>query len=107
MEEQMGLMIWLAEMATMINIVLLAALAAIWGRNYQRLRSKHSLGLFIFSLLLLSQNGISLYYYMWDPMLSDWFRNPQQVPTPAMRGLMILDVLQLVAVGFLVWVTID
>lgn len=103
----MGLLILLAEVATVVNIVLLAALAAIWGRNYRRLRSKHSLGLFVFSLLLLSQNGLSLYYYLWDPVLSDWFRDPELVPATAMRGLMLLDILQLVAIGFLAWVTVD
>ncbi|PSP80263.1 hypothetical protein BRC81_03505 [Halobacteriales archaeon QS_1_68_20] len=103
----MGLLIQLAQAATALNIVLLAALAAIWGRNYRRLRSKHALGLLVFSLLLLSQNGLSLYYYLWDPTLSDWFRDPELVPTVAMRGLMMLDMLQLAAVGFLVWVTVD
>lgn len=103
----MGLLISLAEVATALNIVLLAALASIWGRNYRRLRSKHALGLLAFSVLLLSQNGLALYYYMFDPMLANWYRDPAMVPTGAMRSLMLLELLQLAAVGFLVWVTVD
>jgi hypothetical protein len=107
MEDRMGLLIWLAEAATAANVVLLVALAAVWGRNYRRLRSKHSLGLLVFAMLLLFENSLSLYYYLWDPFLSGWYRDPTRVPTAAMRSMMILDILETAAVLFLVWITLD
>ncbi|MEF8773727.1 MAG: hypothetical protein V5A37_03285 [Halobacteriales archaeon] len=103
----MGLLIWLAEVATALNVVLLAALAAVWVRNYRQFRSKHTLGMLTFALLLLSENAIALYFYLWHPMMSEWFRDSLHVPTAAMRGMLILDLIELVAIVFLVWVTVD
>lgn len=103
----MGLLIWFAEGATMLNIVLLAALIAVWGRNYRRFRSKHTMGMLVFAVLLMVANALSLYFYLWHPFMADWYRNPTMVPTFAMRGMMLLDLIEFLAVGFLVWVTVD
>jgi len=103
----MGLLIQLAEAASAVSIVLLAALAAIWGRNYRRFRSKHTLGLLVFAVLLLTENAVALYFYVWDPFMTAWFRDPTMVPTAAMRGLLLLELLEFGAVAFLVWITVD
>jgi hypothetical protein len=100
----MGALIWAAGGATLLNVVLLAALSAVWGRNYRQFRSKHTMGMLTFAVVLLCQNALSLYFYVWDPAMSEWLA---LVPTHAMRGLLILDLLELVAVLFLVWVTVD
>lgn len=103
----MGLLIWVAEAATATCIVLLAALVAVWARNYRQFRSKHTMGLLVFAVFLLVENAIGLYFYVWHPFFSVWFRDPTMVPTAAMRGLMFLDLVELLAVLFLAWVTVD
>jgi hypothetical protein len=94
-----------ARLATGVNVLLLAGLAYVWGRNYARLRSKHTLGLLLFSLFLLAENGLTLYYYLLDPDLSLWFNT--QVPPIVWQATMVLHVLQAVGLLFLAWVTWD
>jgi hypothetical protein len=94
-----------ARVAAGLNILLLAVLLSVWGRNYLDLRSKHSLGLMVFALLLLLENAVALYIYLLDPTLSVWFSSA--VPAIAWQGMMSLHVLETVGVGFLVWITMD
>lgn len=99
--------IWptVARVSVTVNILLLLGLGAIWARNYWQFRSKHTLGLFVFSLILLAENAFALYYYMLDPTLAGWFATA--VPAIAWRAMMILHVLETIALLFLAWVTWD
>jgi hypothetical protein len=99
--------IWfdVARVTAGLNILLLAVLLSVWGRNYLDLRSKHALGLMVFAVLLLLENLVALYIYLLDPTLSVWFSSA--VPPIAWRGMMSLHVLETVGVGFLVWITMD
>lgn len=94
-----------ARVSAAVNVLLLAGLGYVWGRNYVRFRSKHTLGLFVFAVLLLAENALALYYYLVDPTLSAWFAT--EVPTIAWRAMMWLHVLETVALLFLTWVTWD
>lgn len=94
-----------ARVATGLNVVLLAALGYVWGRNYLAVRTKHPLGLLMFSLFLLAENAFAFYYYLLDPALSAWFST--QVPVIAWRALMLLHVLETLGLLFLVWITWD
>lgn len=100
-----GLWPTVARISVTLNVLLLLALGALWARNYWQFRSKHTLGLFIFSLLLLSENMLALYYYMADPTLATWFATA--VPAVAWRAMMLLHVLETVALLFLAWVSWD
>lgn len=99
--------IWptIARGSVTLNVLLLAVLGGIWARNYWQFRSKHTLGLFVFSLLLLAENALALYYYMIDPTLAGWFATA--VPAIAWRAMMLLHVLETLALLFLVWITWD
>ena len=99
--------IWfdVARATAALNILLLAVLLSVWGRNYLDLRSKHALGLMVFALLLLLENAVALYIYLLDPTLSVWFSSA--VPAIAWRGMMSLHVLETIGIGFLVWITMD
>lgn len=101
----MGILNTVAEAATAANIALLALLVAVWGRNYRRFRSKHTLGLSVFAVLLLAQNSVGLYVYLWHPVTHDWWR--ETVPTVAVQAMMLLDVLEFGALAFLAWVSWD
>lgn len=99
--------IWptIARISVTLNVLLLLVLGGIWARNYWQFRSKHTLGLLVFSLLLLAENALALYYYMVDPTLAGWFATA--VPAIAWRAMMLLHVLETIAILFLVWVTWD
>lgn len=95
----------LATIATAVTVVLLGVLVVVWVQNYLELRSKHTLGLLLFGSLLFVENAFTLYYYLLDPTLSVWFNSA--VPDVAWQALMLFHVLEMVAVGFLTWVTLD
>ncbi|MFB6304514.1 MAG: hypothetical protein ABEH47_05060 [Haloferacaceae archaeon] len=101
----MSIWVDMARVATGLNVLMLAVLGAVWLRNYRQLRSKQTLGLLVFALLLLAENAFSLYYYLIDPTLSAWFST--QVPAVAWRALMLFHALETAAVAFLLWVTWD
>jgi hypothetical protein len=101
----MSIWIDLARLATSVNVVLLAVLGAVWGRNYLQLRSKLTLGLLVFAALLIVENGFALYVYSLDPLLSLWFST--RVPDPAWQAMVVFHVLELFAIGFLTWVTME
>ncbi|MCO8246333.1 MULTISPECIES: hypothetical protein [unclassified Haladaptatus] len=94
-----------AQIATAVNMVLLAVLGGVWARNYMRLRSKHTLGMLVFASLLFCENGSALYYYLLDPDLSIWFSTA--VPPIAWHAMLLFHVLEMLAIGFLAWVTLD
>ncbi|WP_336326179.1 hypothetical protein [Halovenus sp. HT40] len=101
----MSLWFDVARLSAGINIVLLAALLSVWGRNYLDLRSKHALGLAMFAVFLLARNALSLYIYIVDPTLSAWFNS--SVPNIVWRALMALHLLETVGLAVLVWITWD
>lgn len=94
-----------ARVATGLNVLLLATLGYVWGRNFAAVRTKHTLGLLIFSVFLLAENASAFYYYLLDPTLTVWFST--QVPVVAWRAMMLLHVLETVGLLFLTWVTLD
>jgi len=95
-----------ARISAGVNVVLLAALIAIWGRNYYQLRSKHALGLMVFGIFLLLENATSLYMYLFHGVLADWFASSAVGPT-AWKWMMALHVLETAGIAFLLWVTWD
>ncbi len=101
----MSIWIDLARLATGVNLALLAVLVVVWGRNYRQLRSRQTLGMLVFALLLFVENGFALYVYSLDPVLSLWFST--KVPDPAWQAMSLFHALETVAIGFLTWVTLD
>mgnify|MGYP000020602570 CR=1 FL=1 len=99
--------IWfdVARVAAGLNVVFLLALGYVWGRNYVELRSKHALGLFMFSAFLLLENLFALYYYLVDPQLSVWFSTG--VSPLAWSAMMTLHVLESIGLAFMAWITYD
>ncbi|RBI64345.1 hypothetical protein [halophilic archaeon] len=101
----MGLWIDVARVATGLNVLLLGGLSYVWMRNYWQFRSKHTLGLSVFALLLLGENALALYFYLVHRILSAWFATA--VPSIAWKAMMTLHVLEFAALVFLAWVTWD
>lgn len=101
----MAVWVDVARLAAGLNVLLLAVLGFIWGRNYYRIRSKHTLGMLLFSLFLLGENALAVYFYLINPDLSVWFST--QVPDIAWHAMLTLHVLETLGLVFLVWVTWD
>ncbi len=96
----------IARIVTGVNVLLLLGLGYIWGRNYVQFRSKHTLGLFVFAILLLARNCWGFYIYQFDPVLAGWFAS-EAVPDIAWHAMLLLHALETVALLFLAWVTWD
>lgn len=95
-----------ATIVASLNVLLLLGLLGVWGRNYLDFRSKHTLGLAVFALLLLFRNCWALYIYQFDPILAAWFAS-DAVPGVAWQAMLLLHVLETAALGFLLWITWD
>jgi len=94
-----------ARVSVAVNVAMLSALTWVWARNYLSFRSKHSVGLAAFGVVLLAQNALSLYFYLYHPVLAGWFAT--DMPALAWQANVAVHVLQTVALGFLLWVTWD
>ena len=100
-------MLWLdlARVTTTANVLLLVGLTYVWLNNYRQFRSKHTLGLSVFALLLLAENALALYVYLLHARLVHWFATG--VPPLAWQAMVALHLLELGALLFLAWVTWD
>ncbi|WP_396891004.1 hypothetical protein [Natronomonas sp.] len=58
-----------------------------------------------FGSLLLAQNALSLYFYLFHPVLAGWFAT--DMPPLAWQANIVIHVFQTVALVFLLWVTWD
>ncbi len=100
----MGVWLTVAGAAAAVNVALLVVLVGIWGRNYLELGSKHALGLSVFGVLLLAENGLSFYYYVLDPQVVQLLRSAAPI---AGRAMSFVQLLELAGLLFLAWVTWD
>jgi len=84
-----------------VNAVLLVALAGIWVRNYREFRSNLVLGLVAFSLVMLVENLVAVYFFL-DSMQMLYATDP-------LVGQVVLGMrtLQLVAIAFLTYVSLQ
>ena len=60
----MALMMDLAVLTSAFNIILLASLLYLYVRTYRKTRAIFTVGLMVFSLLLLTQNLVAVYAYV-------------------------------------------
>ena len=102
-----ALLVDVIRLLTVLNLLLLLGLAAVWGRNWWDLRSQHALGLFLFATLLIGENALGAYLFMLDPTVSAWVGNPELVPPPAQTAMAAFRVLEFGGLAFLSWVTYD
>lgn len=103
----MTLLVDLVRAASVCNVCLVVSLGYVWGHNYRRFRSKHTLGLFVFAVLLLAENALAVYFFVIQPTLSTWITTPALVPPIAQGAMAALRVLELGGLAFLVRITWD
>lgn len=92
---------------SVLNVVLLLGLGYVWGRNFLQFRSKHTLGLLVFAILLLAENALALYLFVFYHDLTVWINSAKLVPAIAQRAMLALRILEFVGIAFLTWVTWD
>ncbi|PSQ34386.1 hypothetical protein BRD05_07060 [Halobacteriales archaeon QS_9_70_65] len=97
----------IVQVFAVLNILLLAGLLYVWGSNWWRLRSKHTLGLALFCVFLLAENAAAAYLFILDPTLNEWITNGDVVPRPAQMTLAGLRLMEFGGLAFLTWVTWD
>lgn len=83
-----------------LNVLLLAALTTVWVRNYRTFRTPTVAGLAAFGGVLLIENVAAIYFYLSTRML--YSGDPL-----ATRAVLALRALELVAVAFLTYVTMQ
>jgi hypothetical protein len=92
---------------SVLNVLLLLGLGYVWGRNFLQFRSKHTLGLLVFAVLLLAENALSIYFFVFHNHLTAWINTASMVPPPAQRAMLALRILEFIGIAFLSWVTWD
>jgi hypothetical protein len=90
----------LASVLSGLSILLLLGLTAVWVRNYRTFRTPLTLGLLAFGGVLLAENVLAIYFFFSTGMLYSGD------PT-ARRAILLLRALQLCALGFLTYVTMQ
>lgn len=94
----MSAMLLTASALSVVNVLLLAALGAIWLRNYRTFRTPLVLGLVAFSAVLLVENLVALYFFFDMRMLYTADPNIH-------LAIAVLRALEFVALAFLAYVT--
>ncbi|AUV82819.1 hypothetical protein C2R22_15205 [Salinigranum rubrum] len=87
-----------ASVLAAVNIIFLTALSVVWLRNYRTFRTPLVLGLVAFSGVMLVENALALYFFF--TMQSFYSGDPH-----VQEAVLVLRGLQLVALGFLTYVT--
>jgi hypothetical protein len=104
----MSVLLTLLRASAALSVVLLVGLIYIWGRNYFIFRSKHTVGLLIFAGILLLQNAISVYFFVFHPAVSHWIANDvasvHQLPMFVITSVYVLG---LGGIAFITWISWD
>ena len=79
------------------NLVLLGVLTYVWLQNYRTFRTPMVLGLLLFSVVLMLENFVAVYFFFAEEMLYGYEPIVHQVML-ALRGLQFLALLSLVYV---------
>jgi hypothetical protein len=93
----MGLTIQAASALAGVNIVLLAVLTGVWLRNYRTFRTPLVLGLLAFSVAMLVENGLAVYFFF--SMQSFYSGDPHvQFAVLVLRGVQFVAIVVLTVV---------
>lgn len=90
----------IAAILSALSVALLLVVAVTWANNYRRFRTPLALGLLIFCLVLLVENCLSLYFYV--------FTTEMRYVEDSIIGtfVVVMRVLQLLAVALFTYVSL-
>lgn len=95
----MGPWLLAATALAAVNVALLAALTAVWVRNYRQFGSRMVAGLVAFGGVMLLENLVAIYYFFSMSML-------YAGSVPAQQAVLVLRALEALALAFLTVVTV-
>lgn len=98
----MGAVLEVARVAAGLNVLVCLALCSVWLRNYRRFGADHTLAMLAFGCFLLAENVLWLYLYVLSGDYVAWFHATTLTVQVAVAGLCVLE---LVALGFVGWIT--
>lgn len=96
----MGIMIQAASVLAAVNVIMLLALTGVWLRNYRSFGTNLLLGLVSFGIAMLAENALALYFFF---SMASLYSGDQHVQ----QAVLILRGIELVALGFLTYVTMQ
>nr|WP_201741567.1 hypothetical protein [Salinigranum halophilum] len=88
-----------ASLLAAVNIIFLTALSAVWLRNYRTFRTPLVLGLVAFGGVMLVENALAVYFFF---TMQSFYSGDAHVQ----QAVLVLRGLQLIALGFLTYVTL-
>lgn len=92
--------IQVASGLAVVNILLLGLLTTVWVRNYRKFRTSLVAGLIAFGVVMLAENVVAIYFFFSMKMLYSGDPTVQQ-------AVLVLRGMQVVALAFLTWVTVQ
>lgn len=88
---------------TAVNVVLLLGLSYVWVRNFLTFRSKHTLGLALFAVLLLVENAMTGYLFTFHQPLAPWIEGIAVIAQQAIAGVKLFELLALLVLTYTTW----
>lgn len=99
----MSLLLDVGRVAAVANVALLVGLVYVWAGAYRRHQANHTLGLLIFALLLLAQNGLWIYAYLIHDQFIAWFHEGDVAYRTTVTGLCGIQTVALVVLARITW----
>ncbi len=99
----MSALLDVGRVAAVANVGLLLALTYVWAGAYRRHRAEHTLGLLVFALFLMVQNGLWIYAYMVHDQFIVWFQEGDLAYQATVSGLCGLQTLALLVLTRITW----
>lgn len=99
----MALWVDLLRVLTALNVVLLVGLSYVWVRNFLTFRSKHTLGLALFAVLLLLENAMTGYLFTFHDPLAPWIAGIAVIAQQAIAALKFFEFLSLLVLTYTTW----
>lgn len=93
--------ITIAAAFSVLNLVLLAVLVGIWGKNYRKFRTPMVLGLVLFALVMIVENATAIYFVFFSMRMLYSMDSLVQNTVAALRAI------QFVALCFLTWASLQ
>lgn len=99
----MSLLLDVGRVAAIANVALLVGLVYVWGDSYRQHRATHTLGLLIFAAVLLLQNFLWIYAYLFHDQFIGWFYQGDLAYQSTVTALCGLQTVALLVLARITW----
>lgn len=99
----MSLLLDVGRVAAIANVALLLGLIYVWGDVYRQHGASHTLGLLIFAAVLLAQNALWIYAYLFHAQFIGWFHDGDLAYQLTVTSLCGLQTVALLVLARITW----